>query len=83
MIVRVANFLSYAIINGSDQGGVPVSNDDQFQYLDEPFAPKSAVDAMNNSWDQHSMEIGACKKWFWDEPLVSDADKWSDSGDPT
>jgi hypothetical protein len=77
-IVRAANFVSKYVVEGVNVPGVPVPQFDQFEYLDEPFAQPSALDAMRAAWAQHAQEVHTCQGWFWDSPLVDQTDIWSD-----
>lgn len=70
MIVRAAGFLSYYFVCGSNVGGVPVPQFDQFEHITAPFTARSALQAMEESWDQHDRETRECQDWFWDRPLT-------------
>jgi hypothetical protein len=69
-VFRVANFISYDFVDGTNIGGVPVQEDDQFEHLDQAFIAPPARKAMDNAWNEHCKEIQACKQWKWNEPLT-------------
>jgi hypothetical protein len=78
VIVRAAAFVSLNILDGSNYGGVPVPQFDQFEYLNQPFAATSTRQAMEDVWGEHSKKIHSCSDWFWDKPLIDPSDNWND-----
>jgi len=78
VVVRTASFVSHNFVNGTNIGGVPVPQFDQFAHLDGPFIHASALPAMHRAWRQHCNEISSCENWFWDSALADAPDVWKD-----
>ena len=74
-VVRAANFISYSFVDGTNLGGVPIPQFDQFAHLDQPFVQTNALPAMHSEWAQHCAEI---QNWSWDSPLTDASDVWPD-----
>ncbi len=70
VIVKVAQFVSMNFLNGTNYGGVPLAEFDQFEHLDQPFAANSTREVMEHAWQEHCKGIDSCDQWFWDKLLV-------------
>jgi len=78
VIVRASNFIALYVVDGTNLGGVPIPQFDQFGHLDKPFVEEAALAPMQQAWDRHSNDIHACQSWFWDQPLADDSDVWKE-----
>jgi len=65
-------------LDGAEYSGIPVSEFDQFEHLDQPFAATGTRKAMEQAWNEHSKKIHSCSDWFWDKPLIDPSDIWSE-----
>jgi hypothetical protein len=78
VLIRASSFVAHYFISGTNLGGVPIPQFDQFVYLDRPFIQPTALEAMHRAWDRHSDEVRSCENWFWDKPLVDASDQWGE-----